>query len=1001
MAPKKASAAEQARKKAEQQAQRQREAEDAFMKADTDGSYSVDAEELKGLLQGLLRRQEFKIDAKVIAEFVDLEFAKADSDGSGDVDFDEFCGYYNALLERVENAEFAKGVEEAKKAAAAKAKAEAIAEDDDVYVGLHGVVQLLSAPSVKAYSGLVVPFKVRECTGDKAPKPEHGSTSHGIVLDMSRRAQRLLTPWGALPIGYRLSFDGYQSKNPPADDEGGGKKGAKPKKPTVPWELVPAEKVDPEWGEKQPIMFLMARPRGHAPPGGEAPPAKLLQLKKLPRRCHYQVVQVLGRDVPVGEAVAISDAAEQKEMQARWAGMLKKYQKDPIQPQDIPAEESDGGPVINLLLQKTVAVRAERFELLKKLVAGRAANKKFPDEDLVTAMLSSKNDQNAAKNLLNSMQSNENTVLERRKGHATRAMVRDALQICENDADMAEYYLIHKEKNISKLSESIYEQRGISTGIGYPTLQDIERKLVSKAWNKGKPQAMEVGPVLADLKREWKADLEAMADMIAASEVEEMLTPEICDSFAFSRPITADEAQHVETLYLSDEFGRDKDKVKTFLSEAGTVLKRSATLGAPARDEVEMLLRRLEGDSEKVIAFLTSAQNLFDIAPKNGGGTREDCSRMLEASGRDEAEAMELMKTIWKIAKPTKPKPVKNKPEQPFLAELCGFPSKEECEWSLLGTKAKGKISQAAAMDLLKSLHELYSLKTGEGKWKECAREDFVWSLDPARVQKLTKVRPLSLDEYKELGGPPQLMLNSIDELVTDSKENGLNTGKSEVLNTLEQFNFDVDKSMRWLKGVGTLMQRQMELGIISREEVEQAMEYHALDDAKVIELFQETANLEKKKAEIGNPSRAEIQAMLTLAWEKDNREDFAGRMTKLYRELINNDDFLASLFGPTLEEAERNYLKESILRFDAEPAATIDYLKKVADIERDGEKLGHPSRETIIDALNATNDEPRKQDVRVAKKQIREKYQKERDILLKAEYERNKAAKDKAAAAS
>ena len=72
-----------------------------------------------------------------------------------------------------------------------------------------------------------------------------------------------------------------------------------------------------------------------------------------------------------------------------------------------------------------------------------------------------------------------------------------------------------------------------------------------------------------------------------------------------------------------------------------------------------------------------------------------------------------------------------------------------------------------------------------------------------------------------------------------------------------------------------------------------------------------------------------------------------------------------------------------------------------MADIERDGEKLGHPSRETIIDALNATNDEPRKQDVRVAKKQIREKYQKERDILLKAEYERNKAAKDKAAAAS
>ena len=111
-----------------------------------------------------------------------------------------------------------------------------------------------------------------------------------------------------------------------------------------------------------------------------------------------------------------------------------------------------------------------------------------------------------------------------------------------------------------KLSDKIWEQRGLATGLGYPTRQDIERLIVAKK--------AEEGPILADLKRKWAYDITSMAEIIGAAEVEEMLTPERCESFAFSRPMTADEAQHVEELYLSDEFGRDKDKVMAFLSEA-------------------------------------------------------------------------------------------------------------------------------------------------------------------------------------------------------------------------------------------------------------------------------------------------------------------------------------------------------------------------------------------------------------------------------------------------
>ena len=68
---------------------------------------------------------------------------------------------------------------------------------------------------------------------------------------------------------------------------------------------------------------------------------------------------------------------------------------------------------------------------------------------------------------------------------------------------------------------------------------------------------------------------------LLACQVEEMLTPERADAFAFSRPVSAADATHVENLYLSDEFKRDQEKLVAFLSEAGTVLKRSTTLGAP------------------------------------------------------------------------------------------------------------------------------------------------------------------------------------------------------------------------------------------------------------------------------------------------------------------------------------------------------------------------------------------------------------------------------------
>ena len=106
-----------------------------------------------------------------------------------------------------------------------------------------------------------------------------------------------------------------------------------------------------------------------------------------------------------------------------------------------------------------------------------------------------------------------------------------------------------------------------------------------------------------------------MVEIVAAAEVEEMLTPEQCEKFAFTRPtLTAEEAKHAEDLYLSDEFGRDKEKVNAFLTACGVVMTKC--FPKPERAEVEELLRELNTEPERVMAFLSALQNMSDLAPK-------------------------------------------------------------------------------------------------------------------------------------------------------------------------------------------------------------------------------------------------------------------------------------------------------------------------------------------------------------------------------------------------
>lgn len=147
-----------------------------------------------------------------------------------------------------------------------------------------------------------------------------------------------------------------------------------------------------------------------------------------------------------------------------------------------------------------------------------------------------------------------------------------------------------------------------------------------------------------------------------------------CDAFGFSKPVSADEAKHVEDLYLSDEFGRDKEKLTHFLTESGTVLRRKAG-DKPPREMVVALLRKMNTESDRVLAFLASLDTMFDAAPKAAELQRTDVARYLTSYDYDEANATELMKTIWKLANPKPPKPPpkgSKKPPQPYYSEMCG-----------------------------------------------------------------------------------------------------------------------------------------------------------------------------------------------------------------------------------------------------------------------------------------------------------------------------------------
>ena len=153
---------------------------------------------------------------------------------------------------------------------------------------LISLIALFRSPSVKNYTGINVPWtSCREARSDGSsvlPDPLWGFTTRGIILDLSRQAQRILTPWGGLTLGYRLSFPGYQDKEVP--EPSSDPKAKKPAHNTA-WPVTPA---GPSSGEDHPLFFELSKFK-----------RSILAMSKMPNRCHFRVSEINGRACPKGE----------------------------------------------------------------------------------------------------------------------------------------------------------------------------------------------------------------------------------------------------------------------------------------------------------------------------------------------------------------------------------------------------------------------------------------------------------------------------------------------------------------------------------------------------------------------------------------------------------------------------------------------------------------------------------------------------------------------------
>ena len=161
---------------------------------------------------------------------------------------------------------------------------------------------------------------------------------------------------------------------------------------------------------------------------------------------------------------------------------------------------------------------------------------------------------------------------------------------------------------------------------------------------------------------------------------------------------------------------------------------------------------------------------------------------------------------------------------------------------------------------------------------------------------------------------------------------------------------------------------------------------YFHSDPDRVIDLFIDTSALMKQAGELGHPSREDTKLVLNVVWSSAERTKVAAAVLKGLTSLLHDDTAMLNigLEGKPTEE-DKQYIVGALKRFNGDREQGMGFMKKVADIMHQGDELGHPTRATVIEALEAN-----KLDQRIATRKLREAYRDVKDAQLKDAYRKN-----------
>ncbi|KAL3893597.1 MAG: hypothetical protein SGPRY_014118, partial [Prymnesium sp.] len=146
-----------------------------------------------------------------------------------------------------------------------------------------------------------------------------------------------------------------------------------------------------------------------------------------------------------------------------------------------------------------------------------------------------------------------------------------------------------------------------------------------------------------------------------------------------------------------------------------------------------------------------------------------------------------------------------------------------------------------------------------------------------------------------------------------------------------------------------------------------------------------DVATLQATRADLGNPSRGEIKSMLMLSFSESNRVAVASASLKTYMSFLGDEGQMMAMVGTQPTDEDKRFILEASYRFKGSKTEVEGYMKKVADLLHQGESLGYPSQERVVQVLDEMN-----LVYREAQKKLRDEHWKQKDVELKQEYRRN-----------